>query len=734
MDRKIRNRTVKISCVLLALIVLAGILIHVSGSECYFSGAAAEYYQSLLKMGFPEDYAISLTELHLLHPTWSFQPLLITEGKSSYTWSYVISQETKEPDNNLISSDESHKPYRHPTNSTQYDAGHYQASTGAVEYFMDPRNFLNETDIFQFYDLSSASNINIEAVESILASTFMKDAILENGLTYAAYFVELGKELHVDPIYLAVKARQEQGVGGTSPVISGTCGTLLNGYYQNHTQYSESGNAILTPSVGYTSEELLSYNGLYNFYNVSTYGNGLFEIYCRAMKRAKTGTADMADAWGSPEWNTLWKSIYGGAYTIKTSYIDRYQNTIYLQKFNVDSRSNRNFWGQYMQNVGGALTEARTLYSSFASNGALDSECTFLIPVYKGMPDKPCPDPANGSCSYLATANRKFDYSVSMTAPFSESTENSPLYLSQEIYSDQSLDLAGIVEHSYGLKNLEYSWDGGEWILFSEDRNMDFSIPHHFSAGSSHILVVRGTAAYDHAVSSKKSNYNFLCSVIYVDILPPPTATLRLVTKNGADALTYPIGETVTFPNCEEAGFIGWIGKDNSFLFPNSEITLTEDRFYQALYLNLQHPDGAALLFSDGSVRLRFYAALEEELWETLNRAAAAVRLSATVSDVHGTSTSPVSISDTVDAHQSTWRVFHANTPHLPQNEWKNAQTVSFSMLLTDSSGVEKEFALTPNPVTRSAKEVAARALNDPDIVYSFSIFQKLLQIAPDAK
>ena len=53
----------------------------------------------------------------------------------------------------------------------------------AVEYFMDPRNFLNETDIFQFYNLSAVHNVGIEEVEAVLTNTFMENASLENGKT-----------------------------------------------------------------------------------------------------------------------------------------------------------------------------------------------------------------------------------------------------------------------------------------------------------------------------------------------------------------------------------------------------------------------------------------------------------------------------------------------------------------------------------------------------------------------
>ena len=509
----------RIVCLILVISILPiATLFWVNADTCFFEGDVEVYYQELLDAGFPEDYARSLTELHLLHPNWSFTPLLITKGNSLYTWDYIIEQETTDPSLNLISSNEAYFAYRHLFNFETYDSGYYQASKSAVEYFMDPRNFLNETDIFQFYDLSSAHSVGIQEVEAVLVGTFMEDALLENGKTFAEYFLEVGQTLSINPVYLAVKARQEQGSAGSSPVLSGDCGTLLADYYANGTQTSAGGNKVLAPDDGYTKEELLALNGYYNFFNIKASGNGLFNIYYNAMKRAAEGTADMADVWGSPSWNTLWKSMYGGAYTIKTSFIDRFQNTIYLQKFNVDSRAgDRNFWGQYMQNISGSLTESRTLLGAFASSGVLDGPCNFVIPVYAGMPNKACADPAGGTCSYLAQATEKYEASTFLTSPLSLLHKNT-IYKSKAVSSNGTIHLRGSASHSYEVERIEYCWDNGEWIPLCEGEKFDQEIPVPFEADTSHVLSIRTIAKYDHSNSSKKSNWSVLSAVIYVNV------------------------------------------------------------------------------------------------------------------------------------------------------------------------------------------------------------------------
>ena len=211
--KKIGSKLISYLLIAIVLALLVSQLIFApSGSERYFSGDAERYYLDLIEVGFPKDYAIELTELHLLHPNWSFTPLLVTEQESSYTWNYVIDRETRNGELNVIYSSDDYRAYHHPFNRETYDSGdYYQASEKTVEYFMDPRNFLNEADIFQFYSLSGGSGFSLSQVEAVLADTFMENKRLMNGMTYAEYFLQLGEELDVNPIFLAAKIRQEQG-------------------------------------------------------------------------------------------------------------------------------------------------------------------------------------------------------------------------------------------------------------------------------------------------------------------------------------------------------------------------------------------------------------------------------------------------------------------------------------------------------------------------------------------
>ena len=80
------------------------------------------------------------------------------------------------------------------------------------------------------------------------------------------------------------------------------------------------------------------------------------------------------------------KAIEGGISFCKVNWLDNYQNTLYQNKFDIDSTNGTSLYThQYMQNLMGAYSEAKTLYSMYKNTGKVDSEFTFIIPVYEKM-------------------------------------------------------------------------------------------------------------------------------------------------------------------------------------------------------------------------------------------------------------------------------------------------------------------------------------------------------------
>lgn len=348
------------------------------------------YEQSLLAAGFPQSYVNKLSALHDLHPTWQFVPLLVSQQKPAYTWDYVISKELESDQRNLIYH--TYSPSAYALDSVLVESGlWYKCTEATVEFFMDPRNALNEERIFQFEALQFTGNYTVADVETCVKGSFMEGVTLENGKTYAQNLYDIGKAVGVNPFHLAARIKQEQGLG-QSPLISGSCGTTLAQCYAKKTNGA--------PASGYNGFNFGQYNGLYNYFNMGAFGTGYFNIWMNGMKEAQQGG-----------WNTRYKAIKGGAQKVNDTYISQYQNTLYLQKFNVHPSSSKNFWGQYMQNVAAAWSESSTIYSAYANSGLIDTAFTFIIPVYSNMPDA-CPDPGGAFASRASTATNTIPSSL----------------------------------------------------------------------------------------------------------------------------------------------------------------------------------------------------------------------------------------------------------------------------------------------------------------------------------
>lgn len=299
----------------------------------YQENPAAEYQNEIGQ--FPESYQQRLSELKKKHPNWTFVKL-----NTGLNWNTVVAEEMKDA-RSLVpsSSPDSWK-------NGNFGSGWSYASEGALKYHLDPRNFLNEEYIFQFEQLTfNPSYHTKEAVQKFLNSTFMAGQIPGEGMTYADAFWKIGNELGVSPFHLASRVYQEQGKG-TSALISGT---------------------------------YPGYEGLYNYYNISASGSTVEQIYKNGLERAR-----------KEGWTTRYSSLKGGAAIISKSYILKGQDTLYLQKFDVDEGPNGLYWHQYMQNICAPSSEGASIRKLYAGVNSLDNTFVFKIPVYNKMPSAPC--------------------------------------------------------------------------------------------------------------------------------------------------------------------------------------------------------------------------------------------------------------------------------------------------------------------------------------------------------
>lgn len=320
--------------------------------EFYEKNDLEKYNDSLKEKGFPESYLPYLDELHARYPAWEFEPII-----TNMDYSTVTSIESK-IGISLIQDSEGYRStasgsynYYNDTWNALDGSDWFAANYATVNYYMDPRLYLNPYYVFMFEKLTYDKNYQtIEQVKNILSTTKLG----QYDSNYATYYIEAAEKYNVSPIHLASRTRQE--VGLSTSVISGD-------------------------SFSYNGR---TYSNLYNPYNIGAYSGA--DNWKKGLIWANGGEegTDKSTHYNRP-WNTLSKGIIGGAYFISDGYINNNQYNGYLQKFNVANGQENLGIHQYMTNVRAPLAEANTTYNNYKSFGILDKEFVFTIPVYKNM-------------------------------------------------------------------------------------------------------------------------------------------------------------------------------------------------------------------------------------------------------------------------------------------------------------------------------------------------------------
>ena len=320
----------------------------VCADKISFNIDTTKYAEEFASSGIPESYWTKLTLLKDNHPNWKF-----TGYKTNLNWEDAITAESQVGISYIQSSNPIYLSldegsYNVSTNTyNQMEAGGwYAANKQTVAYYMDPRNFLNEINIFMFENLGyNASLQTKEVIESIFAGSDL--------LQYADYYIQAATYdgNNISPVSLAARSRQE--------LVSGD-GKISN---------SANGNGKING---------ISY---YNFYNIGAFSSCEDPIFC-ALDFAK-GYDENYTSYNRP-WTDPIKAILEGAKYIADGYINVGQNTLYLQRFNVTS--NNTYSHQYMTNTEAPYSESKSSYNAYKKINKLDSTIEFLIPVYENMP------------------------------------------------------------------------------------------------------------------------------------------------------------------------------------------------------------------------------------------------------------------------------------------------------------------------------------------------------------
>lgn len=300
---------------------------------------------------FPESYRAALTSLKNQHPNWIFVKM-----NTGLDWKTVITNELADG-KSLV-----YKTFADCTKEGAYDGGTwYYASEDVLEYYMDPRNALTEDAIFQFEQLTYNSTYHTQsAVDMFLNNTFMNNSKNAPGTnkTFANIFWSVGANQNVSPFHLAARVYQEQG--------SGTSG-LISGKYPG-------------------------YEGYYNYFNVGATGTSDSQVIVNGLKYARQNN-----------WSNAERSISGGAEVISRNYIKRGQDTLYLQKYNVNPNGYYALYThQYMQNISAPTSEALSMKKLYQQANSLDNTFVFKIPVFENMPGTPCPMPTSSTSVVLS--------------------------------------------------------------------------------------------------------------------------------------------------------------------------------------------------------------------------------------------------------------------------------------------------------------------------------------------
>jgi len=399
--------------ILIILIIVAILCLFVIPTNKVY---AASTYTQTLKSGidsFPEEYKAVLEQIQKIHPNWTFEAYY-----TDISWDTLVLNETTHRKNRVIkSADASWK-----CSCGDLASGYVCASKGIIKYYLDPRNFLNEVNIFQFLEISYNEKIHtIDGIKSAVKGTF-----LDNTVTYKVF------EMKEVPVEDTTDAKEEQETTTDTTETLATEETKTENLNEVETieeskitenektetvktelkeveveytkHYAEiileaakqsnmSPYSIVTKiiqEVGTKGSSSVSgtyegYKGYYNFYNLGAYDSG--NAIVNGLKYAR-----------DKQWNNQYVAIIEGAKEIANSYTNAGQNTAYFYKWDVVGTKilgsgetqkvfgSNMFWHQYMTNVQDPTSQSKSLYNTYAKNNVLDKALNFIIPIYDNMP------------------------------------------------------------------------------------------------------------------------------------------------------------------------------------------------------------------------------------------------------------------------------------------------------------------------------------------------------------
>lgn len=290
--------------------------------EQIYYGRIGYIHKDYLRWGWletemPAEYKASIEALQAAHPNWTFEFVDVERDYTTYIQSVAKQRAATRADA------EGYSGQAYKTKVEEYTAFYLPE----VQTYLDPKYYLAEDKIFAMLniDVYDQETWNDEGIAAIWAN--------ENALSKAQaveYFNAASKSLLMNPLYIACRAALESGYG-TSKFAKGT---------------------------------VAGYEGYYNFFGIQCFDSDPTVGAAYAKKR---------------NWNSVFRSIVGGANWIKDQYLDQGAITPYF--FRYAGFQNKS----YMSDLQAPIKEASILKRAFTDPNA---KAHFVIPVYQGYSEE----------------------------------------------------------------------------------------------------------------------------------------------------------------------------------------------------------------------------------------------------------------------------------------------------------------------------------------------------------
>lgn len=299
--------------------------------------------------GFPSSYTKKLAALKKAHPKWEFVAV-----NTGLDWSDAVSRMTAKTGTNLVYTTFPYSYrsvekgcYNYLTNryAPKDGAKFIAASEGCVEFYMDPRNWLDDTHVFMFED--NRYHSSYQTLSMVETMTKGRNNLLHKNSTS---FIKAAKNYNISPVYLTAKALEEQG----SKINSGKVGTRT----------------------------------VYNVFNIGAYDSASGGA-SNGIRYAGSGSSYLRP------WTSIDKAIRGGAKYIASNFIANNQSCAYLEHFNVMNGLGKVGTHVYMTAVYAPRNTSVSTASSYKKYKIYDKKIVFYIPVYKNMPSSACKVPSS---------------------------------------------------------------------------------------------------------------------------------------------------------------------------------------------------------------------------------------------------------------------------------------------------------------------------------------------------